>query len=56
MKYDWENIKARCKQYVTTCVNDLPEGFADRLINDVYNHLLIDEKKNARVDSKIDSL
>ena len=51
MEYNWENIFKRCEDYVTKCRSELPENFEDRLINDVYNHLLID-RNNKRFEEQ----
>lgn len=45
MEYNWDNIKERCKIYVTHCCSELPENFVDILINDIYMHLIIDDQK-----------
>lgn len=45
MKYDWNDIKERCRRYVLHCPKELPEGYVDKLINDVYCHILIDEQR-----------
>lgn len=45
MEYNWEDIYQRCEKYVLFCKNELPTDFEDKLINDVYCHLIIDKKK-----------
>jgi hypothetical protein len=46
-----EELKQRCKKYILCCKKELPEDYADKLINDLY-YLLIKGEQNDKISQK----